>query len=125
MSGNWIEPFRRLIQGGGRAFCAGMGYELDLRPDCKVYSCNGEIFPIADVYTISDISNHPFFMKVINRVPGEMISCNNCDIEGLCAGECASDARCSTGNYFEGNTKVCNLFKEIFKLLLTFSFDNV
>lgn len=102
-----------------------MGYELDLRPDCKVYSCNGEIFPIADVYTISDIPNHPLFMKVINRVPGEMISCNNCDIEGLCAGECASDARCSTGNYFEGNTKVCNLFKEIFKLLLTFSFDNV
>lgn len=121
LSGNWLEPFKRIINGGGQAFCGGIGHELDLRPDRKIYSCNGESEPLTDLNSISTIPYNPKYIKIANRVPGNISSCKDCEIEGLCAGECASDARVSNNNYFEGNIKLCDLFKEILYLILDYT----
>ena len=41
VSGYWMLPFERIFTGSDGFYCGGLGFELDLRPDRKIYSCVG------------------------------------------------------------------------------------
>ncbi|WBW98103.1 radical SAM protein [Oceanirhabdus sp. W0125-5] len=118
ISGSWFTPFKRLLNGGGNAFCGGLGYELDLRPDKKVYTCVGETKPIADLNSMNEVPMNSLYSRIVNRVPANIGSCKGCDIEGLCAGQCACDADYASNNFFGINNEVCDFQKELLRLLI-------
>lgn len=123
ISGYWFLPFKRLINGASHGYCGGLGYELDLRPDKKIYTCVGASKAIGDLESINEIPKNSIYSQIVNRMPPKINDCKGCSIEGLCAGECACDAKYATNNFFGRNKRVCDFQKEILKLLLEYSLN--
>lgn len=125
VSGYWFLPFNRMIQGAQIGFCGGLGREFDLRPDRKVYTCVASpvsIGSISDEF-ISLIKNSDY-QSVARRVAPNISCCNGCEIEGMCAGDCAWDAYYENKTIYSVNQKACKFQKYITRELVKYVFDD-
>lgn len=113
VSGYWYLPFERIITGSDYAFCGGLGYELDLRPDRSIYSCVGIKEPIGTLDNFDSVFQNPLYLNLVSRISPFIDECDGCFIQGLCAGECACNAKYKTGNYMSIDDSQCDFLRSI------------
>lgn len=118
LSGYWALPYQRFVKGSHLAFCGGIGHEIDIRPDGKYYSCVGSNTPLGALGELQSIVKSEDYSKLCQRLVTNLPDCEGCDIEGLCAGECACDAEYHTGNFYGKNRSLCRFTRRITKLLI-------
>lgn len=125
VSGYWFLPFNRLLQGSQIGFCGGLGHEFDLRPDRKVYTC------VASPVSIGSISDDFFtliknreYQNIAKRVAPRIEACKNCELEGLCSGDCAWDAYYENRSIYSVNSKACKFQKYITRELAKYVFED-
>lgn len=119
VSGYWYLPFERIVTGSDYAFCGGLGYELDLRPDLSIYSCVGIKEPIGTLDDFESVFQNPLYLDLVSRISPFINECNGCFIQGLCAGECACNAKYKTGKYMSIDDSQCDFLRSItMKLIL-------
>lgn len=118
VSGYWYLPFERIVTGSDYAFCGGLGYELDLRPDLSIYSCVGIKEPIGTLNNFDSVFNNPLYLNLVSRISPFINECDGCFIQGLCAGECACNAKYKTGSYMSIDNSQCDFLRTITKKLI-------
>lgn len=118
VSGYWYLPFERIVAGSDYAFCGGLGYELDLRPDLSIYSCVGIKEPIGTMDDFDSVFNNPLYLNLVSRISPFINECDGCFIQGLCSGECACNAKYKTGSYMSIDNSQCDFLRSITKKLI-------
>lgn len=118
VSGYWYLPFERIVTGSDYAFCGGLGYELDLRPDLSIYSCVGIKEPIGTMDDFDSVFYNPLYLNLVSRISPFINECDGCFIQGLCAGECACNTKYKTGSYMSIDNSQCDFLRSITQKLI-------
>ena len=118
VSGYWYLPFERIVTGSNYAFCGGLGYELDLRPDLSIYSCVGIKEPIGTMDDFDSVFYNPLYLNLVSRISPFINECDGCFIQGLCAGECACNTKYKTGSYMSIDNSQCDFLRSITQKLI-------
>lgn len=124
VSGYWYLPFERIMTGSDYAYCGGLGHELDLRPDGNIYSCVGSNDSLGNLIVFDNIFNSSKYLEIVGRIAPFIEECDGCMIQGLCAGECACNAKYVTNNTNSIDTRVCNFQKAITEKLIFHYLDS-
>jgi len=118
MAGMVTLPFNTLL--GKRrpgAYCKAIGQELCVYPNGDIYPCGNIKINMGSVEDMDGIFKSDAYIKMSQRVAGNIAACRGCDIEAFCAGGCAADAMASNGDIFR-RTANCELEELVFKALV-------
>ena len=125
VSGYWFLPFNRLLHGAQIGFCGGLGHEFDLRPDRKVYTCVAAPVPIGSFSDeCMDIIKSEAYLSIAKRVVPRISACSGCELEGMCAGDCAWDAYDQNKTIYSVKETVCRFQKYITRQLVNYVFGD-
>lgn len=109
--------FERFMNQAVGSFCAGIGREMSVNPIGEVYPCSGVEKKLGTIDAIEDVFTSDAYLQLIDRKPGKIAACSDCDIECYCAGGCYADALSSQGKE-EGIPRNCSLKRVEFQTLV-------
>ncbi|AUD65606.1 hypothetical protein BK011_07830 [Tenericutes bacterium MZ-XQ] len=118
VNGFWKRPYNNLTsyQDVRKGFCRALDFKS------IVVNQNGDISPCGYSNTVlSNISNPECFNTeykkfILSNLPGEILNCNNCEIEGACKGGCFITREQNDSELFEYR---CRIYKGVTKELIT------
>jgi uncharacterized protein len=118
MVGMVTLPFNTLLEKRRPgAYCKAIGQELCVYPNGDIYPCGNIKIKMGSVEDMDGIFTSEAYIKMSQRVAGNIAACQGCDIEAFCAGGCSADAMASNGDIFN-RTINCKLEKLVFKALV-------
>jgi uncharacterized protein len=111
-------PFNALFgKRGLGVYCRAMGEELCIYPNGDIYPCGALKIKLGNIEYMDGVFRSDAYLRLVNRVAGNIPACRGCDIEAFCAGGCAADALNGKGNIFQP-TDNCQFEKAVFKALV-------
>jgi radical SAM protein with 4Fe4S-binding SPASM domain len=115
LAGMVTLPFTTLL--GKRhpgSYCKAIGEELCVYPNGDIYPCGNIKMRMGNVEDMNGIFTSKAYLKMSQRIAGNISACRGCDIEAFGAGGCAADAMASNGDIFSRSMN-CDLEKLVFK----------
>ena len=124
VSGFWLLPIERLLQGAEIGYCGGLGREFDLRPDRKIYTCVGSQLYIGSIGdSFETLIGNNTYKSISKRVVTQIDDCKNCELEGVCSGNCAWDAYNKNKKLYSANRRVCDFQKFLTEGIIQYIFE--
>lgn len=81
-------------------YCLAMGEEMCVFPNGDIYPCGALKLKLGNIDNIERAFKSEAYLKLVERVAGNIPACQGCDIEAFCAGGCAADAMATHGGIF-------------------------
>lgn len=107
IGGKWIRIFERLSE-GVLNYCGRMGSELKILPSGDVWPCSGIWKSMGRYDDLEGVLRSELYETICRRMVGNIRGCEECSIEGMCAGGCAGNAEYYFGDLFEAERSECD-----------------
>lgn len=118
ISGDWAYPFRRLTHDEATIqHCSGIGSEMAVWTDGKLITCAGGTESYGSIYAMDDALASDLYRHFSSRTVGTVKGCDGCEIQGLCGGGCAVDAKEQTGDWYR-HPEHCTLDRALFRSMV-------
>jgi len=98
-------------------YCRAMGEELCIYPNGDIYPCGALKIKLGNIEDTDGVFRSDAYLRLVQRVSGNILACRGCDIEAFCAGGCAADAMAVKGDIFQP-TRNCELERAVFRALV-------
>jgi len=111
-------PFNSLLgKRSSGTYCRAMGEELCIYPNGDIYPCGALKIKLGNIEDIDGVFRSDAYLRLVQRVAGNIPACRGCEIEAFCAGGCAADAMAVKGDIFQP-TRNCDLERAVFRALV-------
>ena len=117
ISGKWFKLFERL-NNPVINYCGRMGQQIGVDYKGDVFLCTGYMKRFGKVENWREIIKQHDYTDICMRVLGNIPECNNCSVQGLCAGGCTASVAKSYGNFDYSERKECEFRKKMVKELI-------
>jgi radical SAM protein with 4Fe4S-binding SPASM domain len=105
-TGSWTTAYDYLVNGnedGVSTFCRAVrGKNVSVNPEGRIFVCGHTTTVIGDLEHFEKVfaADGAYASLIKSRMPGVDSFCTNCDIEGMCAGQChiTREVARTTGN---------------------------
>jgi uncharacterized protein len=98
-------------------YCRAMGEELCIYPNSDIYPCGALKIKLGTLEDIDSVFRSDTYLRLVQRVTGNIPACRGCEIEAFCAGGCAADAMAMRRDLFQP-TENSQFEKTVFKALV-------
>ncbi|MEG0214957.1 MAG: radical SAM protein [Hungatella sp.] len=128
--------FEKLLHNYIGTYCGGSGSEFSVAPSGDIFPCSGLDIHMGNVESFAKIFQSESYKNLCRRKSGNIMQCQDCEIECFCSGGCIADvvSKVDQANgYFDGYVEnqmvqqrekptypYCELQKKLFRKLVNY-----
>jgi len=122
--GTWTTAYDNLVnepEDDMPTFCKAVkGRNISVNPSGRVFICGHTNTQLGDLTNFDEIfgENKPYFKLVEGRLPGNDPMCYECEIEGVCAGQCQITREVANAAKNSKDILLCNFYRKATRRLL-------
>ncbi|PIR87983.1 MAG: hypothetical protein COU10_01595 [Candidatus Harrisonbacteria bacterium CG10_big_fil_rev_8_21_14_0_10_45_28] len=122
--GTWTTPYFNLVnepEDEMPTFCKAIkGRNLSVNPEGAVFICGHTSTPLGKLEQLETVfaAGSPYVRLVESRLPGNDPMCFDCELEGICAGQCQITREVSQSTGSGKDSLLCQFYRQVTRALL-------